>query len=92
MIASFRHKGLQELFDSGRSARVPADMKKRIIVRLDALDAAKTLADLNRPGFRLHPLKGTAAGRYAIDVNGPWRLTFAWNDGTVSALDLEQYH
>lgn len=92
MIASFRNKGLQELFDTGRSARVPADMRKRIIVRLDALDAAKTLADLDRPGFRLHPLKGTAAGRYAIDVNGPWRLTFAWKDGTVSALDLEQYH
>lgn len=90
MIASFRHKGLKELFDSGKSASVPADMRKRIIVRLDVLDAAKTLADLNRPGFRLHQLKPSL--RWAIDVNGPWRLTFEWRDGTVLALDLEQYH
>lgn len=90
MIESFRHKGLKELFETGHSSKVSTDLRKRVLVRLDVLDAAETLVDLNRPGFRLHQLK--PSNRWAIDVNGPWRITFDWRPGVVLALDLEQYH
>jgi toxin HigB-1 len=44
-------------------------------------------------GFRLHPLKGDQAGRWAIDVSGPWRITFEWSeDGDAHRVDLEQDH
>ena len=37
--------------------------------------------------------KGGQAGRWAIDVSGPWRITFEWGqDGHVYRADLEQYH
>jgi len=49
------------------------------------------LQDLNVPGFGLHALRGNPR-RYAIAVNGPWRITFDWADGEASAVDLEQYH
>jgi toxin HigB-1 len=63
------------------------------LARLDALDAATELRQLDLPGFRLHPLKGEQAGRWAIDVNGPWRITFKWSDdGDAQRVDLEQYH
>jgi toxin HigB-1 len=63
------------------------------LARLDALDAATELRQLDLPGFRLHPLKGEQAGRWAIDVNGPWRITFEWSEGgDAQRVDLEPYH
>ena len=90
MIQSFLHRGLKELFETGKSARIPTDLKKRIIVRLDALQAATTLPQLQQPGFRLHYLE--QSGRYSLWVNGPWRITFTWKDGVASQVHLEQYH
>ena len=93
MIRSFRHKGLRDLFLRGRGAAVRPDLRKRSLARLDALDAATELRQLDLPGFRLHPLKGEQAGRWAIDVSGPWRITFEWSeDGNAHRVDLEQYH
>ena len=93
MIGSFRHKGLRDLFLTGRSAGVRPDLRKRCLARLDALEAATELRQLDLPGFRLHPLKGDQAGRWAIDVSGPWRITFEWSvSGDVHRVDLEQYH
>lgn len=91
MIRTFRSKALEELFRTGGSRKVRSDLIKRTIQVLDILHAAKSLADLNIPGFRYHPLKGKPL-RHALAVNGPWRVTFAWKDGDVDAVDLEQYH
>jgi toxin HigB-1 len=44
------------------------------------------------PGFRLHPLKGKAKGRWSIWVNGNWRITFEFRDGNAYILDYEDYH
>jgi proteic killer suppression protein len=93
VIKSFRHKGLSEAFDTGRSSKVPAELLKRTLVRLDALHQAATLADLGLPGFNTHPLKGFKPTRYSIHVNGPWCITFEWDDKEgAKAVDLEQYH
>jgi len=59
---------------------------------LAALDTAHSIGDMNIPGFRLHPLKGSEHGRWAIWVNGNWRLTFEFQDGEVHVLDYEDYH
>lgn len=91
MIVSFKHRGLKELFEGGRSRRVAPKLQKRIRVRLSALDAAISLAELNQPGFDFHPLHGRPQ-RYTIHVNGPWCLTFEWEDGNALRIDLEQYH
>jgi toxin HigB-1 len=91
MIVSFRHKGLGELFTKGRSARVPPELKDRCTRRLDALDSALTLENLNLPGFNLHALHTTPV-RHSIHVNGPWCITFEWENGNALRVDLEQYH
>jgi len=44
------------------------------------------------PGWNLHPLKGHNPTRYAIAVNGPWRITFEFDKGDMFRLDFEQYH
>ena len=56
MIKSFKHKGLTELFERGSSRRVRHDLKSRSLRRLEALDQAGSLTDLNVPGFNLHGL------------------------------------
>jgi toxin HigB-1 len=91
VIRSFRHKGLAELFETDRSSKVPPALRKRCRVRLDALDQAMTLGDLDVPGFDFHALQGRPK-RYTLHVNGPWCITFEWESGNAFRVDLEQYH
>ena len=91
MIISFRHKGLAELFESGRSRRVKRELHARCMRRLEALDQAESLSDLNIPGFDLHQLRGKPR-RYSLHVNGPWCVTFEWQEGEAFRVDFEQYH
>lgn len=91
MIKSFKHKGLAELFERGSSRRVRQDLQARALRRLDALDQAESLMELNMPGFNFHGLQG-APKRYSLHVNGPWAITFEWEDGEAVRVDLEQYH
>ena len=91
MIKSFKHKGLAELFERGRSRRVRHDLQLRALRRLDALDQAESLSDLNVPGFNFHGLQGMPK-RYSIHVNSPWCITFELEEGEALMVDLEQYH
>ncbi len=91
MILSFKNKGLRELFEKGKSAKIHKDYHKRCLVRLDVIDAAEKLEEMNLPGFDFHALEGNPK-RYSIHVNGPMCITFEWNDGEVSRLDFENYH
>jgi len=91
MIKSFKHKGLAELFSKGRTAKIDARMHERIIRRLEALDNAKGPENLNLPGFDFHSLRGDPR-RYSIHVNGPWCITFEFEDGDAYRANYEQYH
>jgi proteic killer suppression protein len=92
MIQSFRHKGLEAFYTSGSLAGIQAQHAKRLRMLLATLDTAQGIGDMDIPGFRLHPLKGTEKGRWSIWVNGNWRLTFAFRDGHAYVLDYEDYH
>jgi len=91
VIASFRHKGLAELFECVRSRRVRQEPHARCLRRLEALDQAESLLELNLPGFDFHSLRGKPQ-RYSPHVNGPWCITFEWKQGEAFRVDLEQYH
>jgi proteic killer suppression protein len=60
--------------------------------RLDAIDRAIVVRDLDVSGFDFHPLRGFEPIRYSVHVNGPWCITFEFNDGDALRIDLEQYH
>ena len=89
MIMSFRHKGLSELWQTGATKRIGARMFKRIIRRLEALNAAENPEDLDIPGFNFHRLHD---GRYTVHVNGPWCVTFEFEGVNAHRVDYEQYH
>ena len=92
MIKSFRHKGLKKYFESGNVAGIQPHHAKRLRMLLTALDTAQSIEDMKIPGFRLHPLKGSEQGRWAVWVNGNWRLTFKFQNGDIHVLDYEDYH
>ena len=92
MIASFRHKGLKEFFETGSKRGISFDLAARISRRLDMLQAAKELGDIDAHGFNLHRLKGNRHGEWAISVSGNWRITFRFAKSEVWDVDLEDCH
>lgn len=91
MIESFRHKGLQELFEKGTSAKLQKALADRALRRLDAIDVAMAPEALIIPGFNFHVLQGKPK-RYSVHVNGPWCITFEWQGENAVMVDLEKYH
>jgi proteic killer suppression protein len=47
---------------------------------------------MNQPGWGLHPLRGSESGLWAIEVNGNWRLTFAFEGEDAILVDYRDYH
>ena len=92
MIQSFRHKGLKRFYETGSTAGIQAAQAKKLRMRLAALDTSTVIEDMDLPGFGLHELKGREKRRWAISVNGNWRLTFEFRDGNAFVLDYEDYH
>ena len=92
MIKTFKHKGLQRFFETGSTAGIQPHHRNRLRLQLAALDSAKTIEDMNAPGFRLHPLKGNRKGFWAIAVSGNWRVVFRFEDDNAYDVDYEDYH
>ena len=47
---------------------------------------------MNAPGWRLHPLKGTRKGFYAVTVSENWRLIFRFQSSDAVDVDYLDYH
>lgn len=92
MIRSFRHKGLKEFFETGSRRGISPELAPRIGRRLDVLEAAQELSDIDAHGFNLHRLKGNRTGEWAISVSGNWRITFKFANSEAHDINLEDYH
>jgi proteic killer suppression protein len=91
VIKSFRSKELATLWQTGKS-RIDSRMHRRILLRLDRLDVVAEAGEMNLPGFDFRALHGFDPTRYSVHVNGPWCLTFEFEDGEARRVDFEQYH
>lgn len=92
VIVSFRHKGLEALYERDSIKGVQAAHAPKLRRILSALDVAQGPGDLNIPGFRLHSLQGKLTGHWSIWVNGNWRVTFRFIDTDVELVDYQDYH
>ena len=92
MIRSFRHKGLAKFFASGSKAGIQATHAERLRLILAALNAAAVPGDMGLPGLKLHPLRGTRSGSWAVSVSGNWRVTFGFDGKDAIDVDYEDYH
>ena len=93
MIKSFADRDTKRLFSDGISGKIPPDVRKRAIRKLDMVDSVVCIDDLKvPPGNRMHQLQGTRAGQYAISVNDLWRICFRFEDSDAYDVEFCDYH
>jgi len=96
LIISFGNKSTADLFNgiNSREARkIPSEITKKVLNKLDILNAVETLDELKSPpGNRLEALKGNLKGFYSIRINNQWRIIFQWHNGNVSQVQIIDYH
>lgn len=92
MIQSFTHKGLEAFFFTGSKAGIQPAHASKLRRQLAQLSQSAAPADMNLPGWKLHPLKGDLAGHWSVWVSGNWRLTFTFQGGHACVVDYRDYH
>jgi proteic killer suppression protein len=92
MIRTIRHKGLRRLYEEDDPRGVMAEHTRKLRNILVRLEAARTVTDMDIPGFRLHSLKGELAGFWAVTVRANWRVIFRFADSDAFEIDYVDYH
>lgn len=92
MILSFKHKGLELFFKTGKKSGINAQHSKKLQLILGALQAATAPKDMHLPGFFLHSLAGRRAEIWSVRVNGNWRITYRFRGENVEIVNYEDYH
>jgi toxin HigB-1 len=70
VIKTFADKHTRQLYLTGKSKRLPAEIVTRAVRRLEYINLSAYLEDLEvPPSNRLHALRGDRAGQHAIDIN-----------------------
>lgn len=93
MIKSFADKHSRYLFITGTSRRLPADIIRRAMRRLEYVHLATKLDDLRVPASnRLHALRRDRMGQHAIAINDQWRICFRFEDGDAYDVEVTDYH
>ena len=93
MIVSYRDKRTRDLAE-GRRVKAFDGIQRKAELKLDQLDAATTIRDLDLPGNRLEALKGDRKGQFSIRIDDQWRLCFEWPAMATgpSRVEIIDYH
>ena len=93
MIISHRDKRTRSFAD-GKRIKAFDGIARKAEMRLDQLDAATSLPDLDLPGNQLEALKGDRKGQYSVRINDQWRICFEWPKGAKGPRNVEivDYH
>ena len=93
MIVSCRDQRTRE-FAEGKRVKAFEGFDRKAEMKLDQLNAATSLRDLELPGNRLEGLTGDRQGQYSIRINDQWRICFAWPAGSRGPVHVEivDYH
>lgn len=79
MIKTFADSDTRLLFEDGESKKLPANLIRRALRKLEYIDNAEDILDLRLPpGNRLHAIKGqTGKGSFSISIKDQWCSVFA---------------
>lgn len=93
MIVSFRDKRTRQ-FAEGNRVKAFTGFERQAEMKLDQLESATSLLDLDLPGNRLERLKGDRQGQFSIRINHQWRICFEWPHGSSGPVNVEivDYH
>jgi len=91
MVGGFRHKGLEEIYLTGKTRRIGAQYVRKCVRILQSLEVATQPEEMNLAGYRFHRLRGSPQ-RWPVRVTGNYRITFAWSGENAADVDFEDYH
>ena len=93
MIRTFADPDTEHFYSSGKSRRVPPEIRRRAIMRLIQLNAATRVDDLRvPPSNRLERLRGDRSGQWSVRINDQWRVCFRFENGDAFDVELVDYH
>lgn len=93
MIRSFADAETERFYTTGRSRRLPPEIRDRAAMRLTQLAAATQLTDLKSPpSNRLEALRGERRGQWSIRINDQWRVCFRFSKGDAFDVVIVDYH
>ncbi len=93
VIISFADKETEHFYVTGKSRRYPISLFKVALRKLDYLNRAKSLKDLQSPpGNHLEDLKGDRKGKYSIRINDQYRIVFSYRDSDAADVEITDYH
>ena len=93
MIKTFADSDTRLLFEDGESKKLPANLIRRALRKLEYIDNAEDILDLRLPpGNRLHALKGDRKGQFAISINDQWCICFRFETEGVYDVVICDYH
>jgi toxin HigB-1 len=93
MIVSFGDADTELLWGTGKSRRIPANIRRSAWKKLAILNAAIELANLTvPPGNRLEALTKDRKGQHSIRVNDQYRVCFRWLAGSARDVEIVDYH
>lgn len=92
MIRSIKGNATRRFVETGKSKFSGMDegIARRRIAQLDAATSLGSFGRLNSVG--LHKLTGNLKGYWSVDINGPWRLLFRFDDGDAHEVHIANTH
>jgi len=93
VIKTFADRATESLFRTGKAKKLPPDVTRRALRKLEAVHAATQLADLRvPPGNLQHALKGERAGQHTIAIDDQGRICFRFENGDAYDVEFCDYH
>jgi toxin HigB-1 len=93
VIRSFSDKESKKLYITGKSRKLPADIIRQTLRKLEQISSAGRIEDLMTfPGNKLERLKGRMKGKYSIRINDQWRILFSFAKGDAYDVEITDYH
>ena len=93
MIISFKDREVERIWNGSVSAKLPFEIQHTARRKLRMIHNSQNINDLRiPPGNRLEKLHGDLKDKYSIRINDRWRITFCWEDGNSSEIEIIDYH
>jgi toxin HigB-1 len=93
LIKSFKDADTELLWDTGKSRRIPANIRRAALKKLAILRWATSLPDLAAPrGNHLEALTKDRKGQHSIRINDQYRICFVWRDTDAFNVEIVDYH
>lgn len=93
MIVSFGNKDTETLWLTGKCRRLPPDIARRALIKLQMLHASEQVEPMGLvPSNRLKKLAGELKDYWSVRLNDQWRLIFRFKDGNALDVEIVDYH